>query len=57
MFWSGFELQVAYKILKLLQKLQWLGTGVCFSVSKFGDQKVNSFLWTKLLNSRAEGVL
>jgi hypothetical protein len=30
---------------------------VCCSVSKFGDQKVYSFLWTKLLNSRAEGVL
>jgi hypothetical protein len=45
MFWSGFELQVAFKkILKILQKLQWLGTGVCFSVSKFGDQKVNGFL-------------
>jgi hypothetical protein len=40
-----------------MQKLQWLGTGVCFFVSKFGDQKVNNFLWTKLLNSWAEGVL
>jgi hypothetical protein len=58
MFWSRFELQVAFiKILKILQKLQWLVTGVCCSVSKFGDQKVNGFLWTKLPNFRAEGVL
>jgi hypothetical protein len=40
-----------------MQKLQGLITGVKFSVSKFGDQKVNGFLWTKLPNSRAEGVL
>jgi hypothetical protein len=54
-FGVGLTTSCFYKILKILQKLQWLGTGVCFSVSKFGDQKVNSFLWTKLLNSRAEG--
>jgi hypothetical protein len=28
-----------------------------FLCLKFGDQKMNSFLWTKLSNFRAEGVL
>jgi hypothetical protein len=57
MFWSGFELQVAFiKFQKFCKNYSGLLL-VYVSRAKIGDQKVNGFLWTKLLNSRAEGVL
>jgi hypothetical protein len=58
MFWSRFELQVAFiKFQKFCKNYSGLLLVYDFSVTKFGVQKVNGFLWTKLPNFRAEGVL